>query len=197
MPSTEANGGPTGAGPELATERLLLRPVAEADIPAIVELAGDAAVSGWTGSIPHPLDAEAVTAWLASHGAEGERTFAVTAKEDGALIGMIGIMPVAGTPRAEIGYWIGRPYWGRGFATEALRRIVTFAFAELGLARLEAGVFVGNAASARVLEKAGFKACDRRYRPAPARGGNRETVIYALTRIEFARAALSAAVGRE
>jgi RimJ/RimL family protein N-acetyltransferase len=189
MPTTGAEGG-------LTTERLILRPLARTDIPTIVELAGDEAVSEWTASIPHPLDAKEVGAWLDRHSATGERAFAVTLKDGAGLIGVIGLTDIAGTPRAELGYWIGRSHWGQGYATEAVRRMVLFGFTELGLARIEAGIFVGNTRSGRVLQKAGFAETGTLFRPAPARGGNRETVMYALTRIEFARTALSQAVGR-
>jgi [ribosomal protein S5]-alanine N-acetyltransferase len=58
--------------------------------------------------------------------------------------------------RAEIGYWLAKPYWGQGIMTAIVRRLCEFAFAELSLVKIEAHVFAGNAASARVLEKCGF-----------------------------------------
>ncbi|MBL8874742.1 MAG: GNAT family N-acetyltransferase [Phycisphaerae bacterium] len=82
--------------------------------------------------------------------------FAIRPKADGALMGVIGLVGVPRHLRAEMGYWLGVPYWGRGVMTEAAQAVAAFAHGELGVHRLEAGVFDGNAASANVLRKVGF-----------------------------------------
>lgn len=82
--------------------------------------------------------------------------FAIEA--DGVLAGGIGLIPGEDVERvsAEVGYWVGEPYWGKGIATEAVKQITTYAFSELSLTRLYAGVYEYNKASMRVLQKAGY-----------------------------------------
>jgi ribosomal-protein-alanine N-acetyltransferase len=86
-----------------------------------------------------------------------ERVFGIVEKEH--LVGVIGIYPQSDVYRgtAELGYWLGQPFWGKGIATAAVRRIVEFGFEELHLRRIFADVFASNPASRRVLEKAGFQ----------------------------------------
>lgn len=175
----------------LETGRLTLRPVAGGDLADILELASDIEVARWTTSIPHPLSGTQVQAWLADRAASGEHAFAVLPKGGSQLIGVIGITVIPGGDKGEIGFWIGRPYWGRGFATEAVRRVLLHGFGFLGLAVIEASVFRGNDRSARVLIKAGFNECGSATRAAPARGGDREVIIYTLTREDFARSGLA------
>jgi RimJ/RimL family protein N-acetyltransferase len=78
--------------------------------------------------------------------------------EDGLLIGGCGFndFQIGKSHRAEIGYWLAKPYWGRGIMTAVVRRLCEFGFAEFGLVKITANVFAGNPASARVLEKIGF-----------------------------------------
>ena len=200
MAITEVDGGTV-----LDTERLTLRPVASEDIPAIVALAGDAEVAQWTVSIRHPLSETEVTAWLASSTARGEQAFAIMRKGESELIGVVGITVMAGGDagghadghKGEIGYWIGCPYWGNGFATEAVRRLLLHGFGALGLTEVEATVFPGNDRSVQVLNKTGFIETGSVERAAPARGGDREVKVFTLTRGAFARVALSQAVGRQ
>jgi RimJ/RimL family protein N-acetyltransferase len=80
-------------------------------------------------------------------------------KEDGLLIGGCGLddFQVGKSHRAEIGYWLAKPFWGRGIMTAVVRRVCEFAFTEFGLVRITAHVFINNPASASVLEKAGFQ----------------------------------------
>ena len=82
---------------------------------------------------------------------------------------------------AEVGYWLGQPFWGRGIATEALRAVTDYAFTTLDICRLEAGVFDWNPASARVLEKAGYVLEGAPGWPSP-RPGAPATACYALVR---------------
>ena len=89
---------------------------------------------------------------------EGEGLpFAVTQRENDDLVGAIGIHPEANGFIAEIGFWIGKPYWGRGYCSEAAREILRHCFEDLGLQRVFAGHFAGNDASGRVQEKIGMK----------------------------------------
>ena len=141
----------------LETERLLLRPPARRDIPAIVPLANDYDVAKNLASMPHPYTVQNCEDFLAA--ADGKReagtawNFVVTRKADGAVMGCIGLhREEAGL---GLGYWLGRIYWRQGFATEAARRLVRFAFEELDAPLVEAGWFHDNPRSGNVLTKLG------------------------------------------
>lgn len=146
--------------PRLASARLLLRPFAQSDAAAVRLLAGDARIADTTALIPHPYPEGAAEAWIATHEATWESghglTLAVTLRATSELIGAIGLTLAPEHRRAELGYWIGVPYWGRGYCTEAARLLVDHAFNGLKVHRVFAHHFVRNAASGRVLEKIGM-----------------------------------------
>ncbi|HJT16417.1 MAG TPA: GNAT family N-acetyltransferase [Thermoanaerobaculia bacterium] len=137
------------------TERLLLRPFTPDDAPEVQRLAGAREVALNTLHIPHPYPDGAAEAWIAKQGIGPEVVFAIDA--DGQLAGAIGLVIDRSNDRAELGYWIGVPFWSRGYATEAGRAIVRFGFDELELHRVFAQVFTRNPASARVLQKIGMR----------------------------------------
>lgn len=143
----------------LRTDRLCLRPLEPGDAPRVQELAAAREIAEMTLRIPHPYEdgmAEAWIAEIAEASARGERVvFAVTTGSDG-LIGAAGLDLEPAHRRAELGYWIGVPYWSRGFATEAARAVVDHGFRDLELHRIYASVFPRNPASGRVLEKIGL-----------------------------------------
>ena len=152
--------------PELRTERLLLRDFRPDDIPDIVRLAGAREVAATTLRIPHPYSEENARQFLAMRQEDKfGYSFAITLLAGGELCGGIGLHPDAAYPRAELGYWIGVPYWDHGYATEAARAVVDFGFRELKLQRIFAHHFQGNDASGRVLQKAGMKheGCQRQH----------------------------------
>ena len=171
---------------ELRTERLTLRPWRRGDEEALAREADDMEV--WRSvrdRFPHPYTVADAERWidfaLAQPGPP--RNFAIVQGE--APIGGVGFELKEDIHRctSEVGYWLGRAWWGRGFATEAVRRIVTYAFETFdSLTRIEAHVFVSNPASARVLEKAGF-ACEARLRRAVIKQGVvQDDLIFALLR---------------
>ena len=140
--------------PVLTTERLTLRAPHHGDVRAITHLANDRRVAENTLGVPHPYgngDAEQFIA--AVNWQDGEATFVVT--RDGELIGICSVAMREGT--AEIGYWLGVPFWGAGYATETARAVIDHAFADLDYQALAAGARVSNPASRRVLEKCGFQ----------------------------------------
>jgi RimJ/RimL family protein N-acetyltransferase len=140
--------------PALETERLVLRAPRRGDIKAIVRLVNDRRVAENTARIPYPYGADHAEDFIAAiNRQDGEATFAIT--RGGDLIGVCGVEPRESAP--EIGYWLGAPYWGRGYATEAVRAVIDHAFGALGHEVLHAGARVSNAASRRVLEKCGFQ----------------------------------------
>jgi len=138
------------------TQRLLLRPGWREDAPALAAAIGDFAVVGKLAGAPWPYGIEDAEAFLAAdHGCLPN--FLIFARTHGAprLVGGIGLAEREGG--AELGYWIARPYWGLGFATEAGRAVVDIADRGLRLPHLIAGHFASNPASARVLQKLGFE----------------------------------------
>jgi RimJ/RimL family protein N-acetyltransferase len=140
--------------PVLKTERLVLRGPARGDLANIVALAGDRRVAQNTARIPHPYSVADAEGFIASANQKrGEAVF--TLELDGALIGICGVD--LRQDGAELGYWLGVPFWGHGYATEAARAVIDYAFAELGHDALQSGARVSNPASRRVLEKCGFQ----------------------------------------
>jgi RimJ/RimL family protein N-acetyltransferase len=138
----------------LETERLALRAPRRDDAKAIAALANDRRVAENTARLPHPYgiaDAEQFIAAINQR--HGEACFVVTL--DAMPIGACGIDLREDGP--EIGYWLGVPYWGRGFATEAVRAVIDHAFVDLKHETLQCGARVSNPASRRVLEKCGFQ----------------------------------------
>jgi RimJ/RimL family protein N-acetyltransferase len=147
--------------PTLTTARLRLRPVTPADASDVQRYVGDRDVASTTLTIPHPYPDGAAEQWIATHGAayaDGVRaSFAITERETGALVGAIGLHVESAHARGELGYWIGKPFWGRGYATEAARAVLRFGFETLGLNKIHAAVFIRNPASDRVIRKLGMQ----------------------------------------
>jgi RimJ/RimL family protein N-acetyltransferase len=144
------------------TERLLLRPGWIEDAPALFRAIADEGVIRNLASPPWPYTPAHAEAFLATERRAGEPSALVFLRTAAApeLIGTIGIgRKPDGTN--ELGYWIARPHWGRGYATEAGRAMLAFARDSLRLGRLAAGHFLDNPASGRVLEKLGFRPTGR------------------------------------
>lgn len=164
--------------PTLRTDRLCLRPLEPGDAPRVQELAAAREIAEMTLRIPHPYEDGMAEAWIAEIAeAAGERVvFAVTTESDG-LIGAAGMDLEPAHRRAELGYWIGVPYWNRGFATEAARVVIDYGFRDLDLRRIYATVFPRNPASGRVLEKIGMT-CEGRLRKHVRKWDVQEDVEY-------------------
>jgi len=144
----------------METERLILRLPEAGDVPAMAAALADFAVAKNLATAPHPYgedDARVFVARAAEGLARGEAyCFAILRKEDRLLVGCCGLHRKEAS--WELGYWLAKPWWKLGYATEAAGRLLAFAFEELKLERLEAGWFHDNAASGRVLAKLGFEA---------------------------------------
>jgi len=158
--------------PVLQTRRLRLRRPRKADAPRLAELLAEAAIARMTTSIPHPYALADAEAFLARANADErcEAAFMVEHPAEGAigLVAFDGDGPAA----TELGYWIGRPYWGRGFATEAAREALVWAHRDWGRRHVRARHFSDNPASAEVLCKLGFLYTGEvRLTPSRARGG--------------------------
>lgn len=147
--------------PDLETPRLVLRPFRMEDAAEVQILAGDPDVAGNTQNIPHPYEDGMAEAWISTHAATWEEggglTLAVTTRGGPALIGSMSLMEISAGHQAELGYWIGKPYWNRGFCTEAAAEVVRYAFSDMGLVRVHARHIISNPASGRVMLKIGMK----------------------------------------
>ena len=146
--------------PRLETARLVLRAFAASDAGDVQRLAGAREVADTTLNIPHPYEDGMAEAWIATHAPAFEKgemvTLAIAAREGGALVGGISLRIVPRFRRAELGYWVGVPYWNRGYTTEAARALLGYAFGELGLHRVHASHLTRNPASGRVMAKLGM-----------------------------------------
>lgn len=139
----------------LHTARLVLRAPHASDAKAITRLINDRRIAENTTRIPHPYSVADARAFLAvANQNPAEPSFLITLA-DGTVIGGCGLH-IPGGRDPEPGYWLGVPYWGRGYATEAAQALVAHAFGDLGYARLTSRARVSNPASRRVLEKCGF-----------------------------------------
>jgi RimJ/RimL family protein N-acetyltransferase len=137
----------------MQTARLRLRSVVDADAARIAALAGDWDVASMTGRIPYPYSEDAARHWVSGL-AEREEVFGI--ELGGELIGICGFTPEPNGD-AELGYWIGKPYWGQGFATEAANAVMAHGYAKSGVRRFLCKHLTGNPASARVIKKLGFR----------------------------------------
>lgn len=144
----------------LETERLVLRPWREGDEEALARHANNRKI--WINvrdHFPHPYTLEHAREWIERQTAAPEPRLNLAIEHQGEAIGSVGVQPMTDVSRftAEIGYWLGEPFWGRGFAPEALRGLTEYAFERFPLERLEGWVFAWNPSSGRVLEKAGYE----------------------------------------
>jgi ribosomal-protein-alanine N-acetyltransferase len=146
---------------ELRTARLLLRSFVREDIASIVPLAGAREIAATTMQIPYPYSEEDARTFLAKAGEDflAGRTvsFAICLASTGELCGAVGLHIAKAHKHAELGYWIGVPFWGQGYATEAASAAVALGFETLRLNRVFAHHFAGNTGSGRVLEKIGMR----------------------------------------
>lgn len=145
---------------QLATERLVLRPWRRGDEEAIVRHADNRRV--WLNLrdlFPHPYTRDDAREFIAIQAATSGPPVNLAIEHAGEPIGSVGLHPLSDVARftAEIGYWIGEAFWGRGLATEALRSFTGYAFESFPFERLEGWVFATNPSSGRVLEKAGYE----------------------------------------
>jgi RimJ/RimL family protein N-acetyltransferase len=145
--------------PSLQTRRLVLREFAQGDAPEVRRLAGAREIARMTLLIPHPYEDGMAEDWIdslrPSYEAGEHVTFAVVLREGGELVGSIGMNLNARDNNGELGYWIGKPYWGRGYCTEAAREMVCYGFEILSLHRIHSNHFGSNPASGRVMQKIG------------------------------------------
>lgn len=137
----------------LRTPRLTLRPLRPDDRQAIADGVGNYEVARWLSVVPYPYALEDADAFIADVLGSGKRVWAIC--EDDGLVGAVGL-------EAQLGYWLARPAWGRGVASEACGVVVWHAFTMLRARAVESSVFIGNERSYNVLRKLGFSDTGRR-----------------------------------
>jgi ribosomal-protein-alanine N-acetyltransferase len=146
---------------KLVTRRLVIRPFDLSDADDIRRLAGEWEIADTTLNIAHPYEEGMAEDWIGTH-REGFETgrlcnWALTLRDTGDLVGAIGLVITRRFDHAELGYWVGKPYWGQGYCTEAAEAVLDYGFIRLGLHRVHASHFGRNPASGRVMLKLGMK----------------------------------------
>ncbi len=179
----------TTVQPILRTQRLVLRPFEVTDAPEAQRLAGDKAIADTTLNVPHPYEDGMAEAWIETHAPAWENgtaaTFAAVDIDEDRLIGAIGLRIDSRFDVGELGYWIGRPFWNQGYATEAANAVTRFGFDELALNRIQAKHLARNPASGRVMQKLGMR-LEGTARQATKKWGRYEDLVtYAILRAEF------------
>ena len=159
-----------------------LRPLQDSDLPNLVEYAGNKAIfDRLTDGFPHPFDEAAGRAFIKRQ-SEKDPIEVLAIILDGDLIGCIGIHPKSDVDRlnAELGYWIGEPFWGKGIMPQAIEQMIPYAFANFEIHRIFARPYGDNPASQRVLEKAGFVLEARFEKTLIKNGELKDELIYAF-----------------
>jgi RimJ/RimL family protein N-acetyltransferase len=176
--------------PSLSTPRLRLRAFCDSDAGEIRRLASAAEIAKGT-FVPHPYEDGMAEAWLDEQRRDWQEgrgvNFAIALAEDGRLMGSIGLKIEPEHGRAELGYWIGVPFWGRGYCTEAARVVIEHGFEQCGLHRIFALPFPWNRASARVLEKVGMRYEGRLREHCTHSGERRDAEVWAILRSDLER----------
>ncbi|OGX91507.1 GNAT family N-acetyltransferase [Hymenobacter coccineus] len=177
--------------PRLETPRLVLRELADADVPRIVALASDDAVARNTLNMPHPYRPDYAQNWLKicreAHELGAGVTFAIELRATDEFIGGIGLKIEARFDRAEVGYWLGVPYWNQGLMTEALAAVLRYGFDELLLNKIMANHTVQNPGSGAVMLKNGMVKEGELVEHVKRDGEYHTLAQYRLTRSEYAQ----------
>jgi [ribosomal protein S5]-alanine N-acetyltransferase len=176
----------------LRTARLVLTPFELKDAPEVQRLAGAREIADTTISIPHPYDRSHAVAWIKDQGREaalGRATSLAVRLPDQTLIGAAGLRDIDPEhSQAELGFWIGREWWGQGYAREAAGALIRYGFESLGLNRIYAHHMTRNPASGRVLLAAGMQREGVLRQRVRKWGVYEDVVLYAVLRDEWSRA---------
>tara|TARA_B100001094_G_scaffold333007_1_gene407862 strand:+ start:8880 stop:9479 length:600 start_codon:yes stop_codon:yes gene_type:complete len=140
----------------LETQHLKLNSFNNEDAKHVALLAGDKRIVEMTTSIPLPYTTEMAADWIKTHSTQDKHIFAIRHKKLNALIGCINIDFAAQHSRGYVGYWIGHAYWNKGYASEALKKIIDYGFSFSHINKIWAAYKTYNLASGRVMEKAGM-----------------------------------------
>jgi len=167
------------------TERLLLRPGWIEDAPELAAAIGHQEIARNLTRVPWPYALADAEEFLALPVGPKRPRFLVCLRDSNRIVGGIGL---SGEAEPELGYWVAREYWGRGFATEAGRALIALADGSLRLPRIHARRMLDNAGSANVLRKLGFQALGKTVRSHSRVRGTIDTCLYAREREEIAQA---------
>ena len=169
-----------------------MRPFSLADASEVQRLAGDRSIADTTLNVPHPYEQGMAEGWISTHQPKFEArelvTFAITLHDDAQLIGAINLKLDVDADRAELGYWIGKPWWNRGYCTEAAVAVIDYGFRVLNLNRINATHLARNPASGRVMQKAGMAHEGVARQHVKKWGLHEDLVLYGLLRETWARA---------
>lgn len=145
--------------PSIETSRLEIKPFELADAPYVQKLAGNPNVSKTTLNMPYPYEDGIAEQWIASHSkhwqARTSAAFAIKLKANGQLIGNISLVAINGD-QAELGYWLGEPFWNQGYGSEAATALVQMAGTAMGIRTVIAEHLQSNPASGRLMQKIGM-----------------------------------------
>ncbi len=169
---------------EIRTERLLLRPLTLRDAKDVQRLAGDEAISRDALNIPYPFLDGMAEAWISGID-DDSAVFAITLLSNSRFIGIAGLTVHKTDSKAEIAYWIGREFWGSGFASEAARAVIKYGFIEMNLNRIFGNCLSRNTGSARIMQKIGMRKEGTLVQDAFHRGVFEDVECYALIRRDF------------
>jgi RimJ/RimL family protein N-acetyltransferase len=176
--------------PTIETERLFLRPFRLSDAKDVQRLAGDRDIADTTLTIPHPYEDGMAEEWIAGQevaGKDGKAiTLAIVLRGEEGLIGGIGLKIDRQHDKAELGYWVGKPFWNRGYATEAARALLDYGFRELKLNKVHAAHMARNPSSGRVMEKVGMVHEGTARQDMKKYGHYEDLVSYAILREDWA-----------
>ncbi len=168
----------------MTTGRLCLRPFRIRDAARVYELLQDRRISQNTFNIPYPYEEEMAERWIATHQTiffeDRGAVFAVCLRQQAVLIGAISLTVNRAENSAELGYWIGVPFWNQGYCTEAAEALVFYGFDVLRCRRIHARRLESNLQSGRVLEKIGMRQEGQRVEPILQGGGCRTSILYRL-----------------
>ena len=175
--------------PTITLKRLILRPFNLDDAKLVQEYAGNKDVAKTTLNIPYPYEDGMAEQWISTHLEEYNKgnsiVLAITHKEDNYFIGAISIMINKRFDRGELGYWIGKQYWGNGYCTEAAKGIVEFGFNNMNLNKIFASHLKKNPASGCVMKKINMKYEGLLKQHVKKWDNYEDIVCYGLTKNEF------------
>ena len=171
------------------TDKLLLRPFEISDSRKVKELAGDSKIAETTLNIPHPYEDGMAEPWINSHkdifiNKKGI-IYAIIKKNSNELIGAVGLMINNIHRKAELSFWVGVPYWGKGFCTESSKALIEYGFKDLNLNRIYALSMDYNIGSYKVMEKIGMKYEGTRKQDVIKNGVLKDLKSYAILKEEF------------
>jgi len=175
--------------PPLLTERLVLRSLTLEDASDVQRLAGDYDVASTLPNMPHPYEDGMAEEWMRVCSERFEKdealNFAITLQKNKNFIGGIALRLDQENKEGELGYWIGKPYWHHGYATEAAQAVVAYSFKTLKLNRIYAYHLTRNPASGRVLEKVGMRVEGCRRQHTKKWGTFEDSIGYGMLKTDY------------